>query len=180
MDKKHYEAYLRIIEPNIESMLDDYLKGWQNIESTINRIFWRAKGAYKTDSDFLLAQGDNIKEYEEYIEIPIYKEFRKTRFSDKIKFLHEKGILHNSIFELVSFLNKRRNRIHGFGTAFSEIERQAFSLTDSMLLSVYIANSPNSGIEQDAKNTMLHDIENKSLRLLNELKNILSTKKSWE
>lgn len=180
MDRTHYEIYLRLIEPNIKSILDDYLKGWQNIESTINRIFFRIGGAYRTDSDFLLAQGDKIKDYEEYIDIRIYKKLRRVRFYGKIQYLHERGILSKPVFELLKFLNRRRNRIHEFGTAFSEIERQGFSIADSVLMSIYIVNLSNSGLDENQKKLMLSNTETQSLQLLNELKKILSTRKPWE
>jgi hypothetical protein len=94
-------------------------------------------------------------------------------FYQKIKYLHEKEILGNSTFALLDFLRKRRNKIHGYEPAFSEIEREAFSLAHSIIMWFTIINS-DSSLSVQERNRILQMSEIQTSNILNKLKEILS------
>lgn len=84
MDKKHYEVYLQLIEPNIKSILKDYLKGWQDLETLVTRITLRAKGAYKNNTEVILSDNDDTSKYSDYLEASIYNQVKIMKFKKKL------------------------------------------------------------------------------------------------
>jgi len=48
-----YKIYLQIIEPNVKSLIPDYLRDWQNVESFVNMTVMRQMGIFKTNLTFL-------------------------------------------------------------------------------------------------------------------------------
>lgn len=174
MDKKHYDVYLDLIEPNIKSMLKDYLKGWQDLETLVTRTVLRVKGAYKNKMEIILSDYDDPSKYEDYIEISVYKQVKKMKFAIKIKFLHEKKIIGDSTYQLLDFLRERRNKIHSTEHAFSEIEREAFSIANSIMGWIYAMNSDSGLSNMHEESRILQMCEIQATDLLNKLKEILS------
>ena len=174
MDKKHYDIYCHMIEPNIKSMLKDYLKGWQDLETLVTRIVLRVKGAYKGITELIISDGDDPRKYGKYLEILVYKQVKKMKFGQKITFLHEKGVIGDSMYKLLDFLRKRRNKIHSVQHTFSEIEREAFSLANSIIGWIYAVNSDSGLSNMQEKNKILQMCEVQSSELLSKLKEILS------
>ncbi|MGI0027109.1 MAG: hypothetical protein ACREAD_04630 [Nitrosopumilaceae archaeon] len=62
-------------------------------------------------------------------------------------------------------------------SAFSEVEREAFLLANSIIGWIHIMNSPKSGFNLEVKNRMLNDCEIQASHLLNKLKEILAIPK---
>ncbi len=155
-------------------MLDNYLRGWQDIETGITRITMRSKGAYKNDLDFLLSEEDDPNKYPYDIEASKYKKVQHMWFSEKIKYLHKKGIIKDSTYALLCFLNRRRNKIHSYEDAFTEIERQAFSVTSSIISWLHILNSSQVGFNEKQRNEMTERSEIQASQILKELKEKLN------
>jgi hypothetical protein len=174
MDEKHYGIYLSLIEPNIKSMLRDYLKGWQDLETLVTRIVLRAKRAYKSNTELIISDEDDHRKYGKYIDISIYQQVKKMKFGEKIAFLHEKMIIGDSLYQLLDFLRERRNKIHSLQRVFSEPEREAFSLANSIIGWMYAIISNSSLSNTQEKDKILQMCEIQYSELLSKLKEILS------
>lgn len=175
MDEKCYSAYVHLIEPNIKSMLRDYLRGWQSLETLVIRMTMRSKGAYKTNLDVMFSEVDDKKKYEDSVDIPTYNKVDKMSFYKKIQYLHQNGILKDSTFALLDFLRKRRNKIHGYDPAFSDIDREAFELAHSIIWWIHTFNTPSNYNNLKEKDRILNDCEIQAFHLLNKIKEIIST-----
>jgi len=160
--KKVYDS---LIHPGIKSILENYLKDWQNIESIITQMVMRHKEIFKSKWSFDVKDSDNIDNYANEVDVEGFKNIKYGwGFSDKINYLHNNGILQDSVHDLLQILNRKRNHLHYRDTVLSERTRLEFSHGYSIVHSIYIPMSTSmepdlaerfrNGAEQHAKNIL--------------------------
>ncbi len=164
-----YKAYLQIIEPNIKSLIPNYLKDWQNVESFVNMTVMRHMGIFKTNLSFLSID-DNVEEkYGDQLDIAEFKKIKLKSFKWKIDYLHNEGILGDSSHELLDLLRRKRNKIHEMGTVFSEKELQEFALAYSTIFYIYTYESPEN-TDAERRTQIRNWVERSSEELLKIIK----------
>ncbi|MGI0022098.1 MAG: hypothetical protein ACRD9Q_04470, partial [Nitrososphaeraceae archaeon] len=63
------KVYDWLIAPGIKSILENYLKDWQNIESTVTQLVMKHKGIFKTKWIFDVKDSDNIENYSNDVDV---------------------------------------------------------------------------------------------------------------
>ncbi|MBI1829666.1 MAG: hypothetical protein HY222_02240 [Thaumarchaeota archaeon] len=123
-----YKAYEMFIEPNIRSVIKNYLRNWQDVESVINRMVMIHKKIYKTDLQFISLSPDAIEKYNDQVDVDGFIKVKfGMSFKNKIDYLKNVGILRWHSYHLLDMLNKRRNKIHELGAIFTQQDLNIFS-----------------------------------------------------
>ena len=147
--QKCYPVYLATLEPTIKAMLKEYLHDWQGIEVLVRGLMLEHMGAFKDHKMFLLDFDDKSEDLGNYLELEVYKEFKRTYrwFPSRIAYLRDNGVIGDSLYLLLGKLNSRRNRIHKYETELPEDLRVIFHMTYSWLQWIQIARA-NSGFPE--------------------------------
>ena len=160
-----YKIYLQIIEPNVKSLIPDYLRDWQNVESYVNMAVMRHMGVFKTELSFFSIDEDAEKKYRGQLDVIKFREIKPKSFKWKIDYLYDNGILGHKSHELLDLLRKKRNeKIHEMGAVFSEKELQEFSMAYSTIF--YIYTSMDSKISDERREQIRDWVEKSSEELL--------------
>lgn len=164
-----YKVYLQIIEPNVKSLIPNYLKDWQNIESYVNMTVMRHMGIFKTNISFLTIDDDAEAKYGKKLDVVKFRKIKQKSFKWKIDYLHSEGILGDKSHELLDILRKKRNKIHDMGSIFSENDLQEFSMAYS--ITFYICTSEAAGnIGNEERTRIRNSVERTSKELLEIIK----------
>lgn len=144
MTPECYRTYLAIIEPNIKSIIPNYLRDWQNVEGYVTMIVMRHMGIFKTSFSFISIDDDAEERYGEQLDVTKFRKIKKWTFKQKIEYLSKEGILKENSYKLLDKLREKRNQIHEMGTVFSEKDLREFSMAHSIIFYIHTTQEPTS------------------------------------
>lgn len=160
-----YKAYESIIEPGIRTIIENYFRNWQNIESVVTRMVMIHKKIYKTSLQFISLPVDAKEKFGNLVNVD---EFNKVKFGmnfkDKINYLKNVGILPSNSYNLLIMLNKRRNDIHEVGTIFTQRDQDIFSGAHSVVFYILLTLT-DTEIEKMRQQT-IENVENWARNLI--------------
>lgn len=152
-----YKAYESLIEPGIRTIIENYFRNWQDIESVVTRMVMVHKKIYKTSLQFLSLPNDAKEKFGDQVDVD---EFNKVKFGmsfkNKLDYLNKVRILPINSYNLLSMLNKRRNDIHEVGTVFTQQDLDIFAGAHSVVFYLLLTLT-DSGFNEEQKR---HTIEN--------------------
>ncbi|MBS3926436.1 MAG: hypothetical protein KGZ34_07105 [Nitrosarchaeum sp.] len=132
-----YKIYLAIIEPNIKSIIPNYLKNWQSVEGYVTMTVMRHMGIFKTMTSIISINEDVDPSIFPLLDVKKFKEVKKQTFKQKIDFLKKEGILKENSYKLLDILRLKRNKIHEMDTIFSDKDLQEFSIAKSIIFWIH-------------------------------------------
>jgi len=110
--KDCFLKYKALIEPTIRIWLSQPLSDWRQAESQITQMVMETKGVFKGKTWVLSFNKGEEKKVAEYVDVEAFRKTEKMRFRDKIDYLHQSGIIQDSIYRLLDKARKARNKIH--------------------------------------------------------------------
>lgn len=163
-----YKQYLAIIEPGIESIIENYFAGWKSVESWVTQMVMRHEGVFKTNVSFISIEDDAKEKYGDKLDVDAFNKIKKRTFQQNIDYLHKNCLLGNSTYNLLHFLKEKRNTIHDVEKKFSEEDLGAFAYASSIVF--YLHTAIMGSYDSKTKNQVMKDIENSSKYLLSIIK----------
>jgi hypothetical protein len=167
-----YKVYLALIEPGIRSIIQNYMRSWQDIESTVTRMVMIHKQIYKTDLQFISLSPDAKEKYGDQVDVD---EFNKVKFGmsfkDKINYLKNVGLLQSQSYKLLDMLNKRRNKIHEIGEVFTQQDLNVFAGAYSVVFYIVLTITKTGFGSQEMNKKIINDTENWSRNLISAIEN---------
>ncbi len=132
-----WQVYASMIEPGIRQMIDSYFRDWQTIEMHVTAIMMKHKGVFTTRQIVTRIDGNDkgcslVKDVEEF------RKIKRSNFKSKLCYLLRNGLISKSIYDLLSELAKRRNKIHEYSEVLSEDDRVLFAYGASLLDPVFL------------------------------------------
>jgi len=133
-----YEKYVALIEPTIERFLLVPLEDWRWVESLVTMMVMKHKGVFK--GKLLFEQlGQDAEKFADEVDIKAFRETKKWKFSKKLKYLCDNGILQKDSYRFLDAVRNIRNRIHGPFGGFTEHELALFSVARAITAWTYEA-----------------------------------------
>lgn len=140
-----YKEYLAVIEPGVEGMLKEYLKGWQGIETNLTNAVMRHAGVYKTDLTIFDLDKGEYEKYADRIDIEKYDEYSRYSLKAIIDILLEQTVIDPETHKLFHHLRKIRNqRFHSSYGELTEQDRIDFEYGSSIAHYIYLTTSKES------------------------------------
>jgi hypothetical protein len=165
-----YKAYLSMIEPGIRSIIQNYMRSWQDIESVVTRMVMVHKKIYKTDLQFVSLPHNAKEKYSEQVDV---NEFNKVKFGmsfkEKIRYLQKIGLLQHQSYKLLYMLNKRRNKIHEIGEVFTQRDLNIFAGAYSVVFYILMTITKTGGGSQEMNKKIINDTEDWAQNLIFEI-----------
>jgi hypothetical protein len=167
-----YNHYLALIEPGIRSIIENYMRSWQDIESAVTRMVMVHKKIYKTDLQFVSLSPDAKEKFGDQVDVD---EFNKVKFGmgfrDKINYLKDVGLLQTQSYNLLDMLNKRRNKIHEIGEVFTQKDLNIFAGAYSVVFYILLTITKSGFGSQEMNEKIINDTENWSRNLISAIEN---------
>ena len=139
--KDCYQKYLALIEPSIKRFVFKPLADWRNVESLVTQMVMIHKGVFKSDVVYI-SLGENAEEkYADKVDVKTFRKVQKWGFKEKIKYLHEHGILQDSSYNLLYRVSGIRNRIHDWLEEFSEQDLALFGWASAITSQIHSATT---------------------------------------
>jgi hypothetical protein len=139
--KDCYQKYLALIEPTIERWLFKPLDDWRTVESYVTRMVMIHKGVFKSDAIYISLSEDAEEKCGDKVDVKAFRKIKKWRFKEKIKYLHEHGILQDSSYGFLYKMSNIRNRIHDWLMEFSEQDLALFRWAKTITLQIHDAST---------------------------------------
>jgi hypothetical protein len=141
--KDCYQKYLAMIEPSISGWLFKPLDDWSNVESYITQIVMIHKGVFKNGKVYLSLGEDAEEKYGDKVDVKTFHKVQKWGFKQKIKYLHDHGILQDSSYGFLYRMSNVRNRIHDMLEGFSEQDLTLFRWANAITSQIHSATTTN-------------------------------------
>lgn len=169
-DERCYQVYKAIIEPNIKAMIESYFKDWQTIEMQVTGIMMKHKGVFTT-RQIVISIDEKDQDFSLIRDADEFRKLKRMFFSKKIGYLLDNGLISQPIFDLLSHLSKRRNKVHDYDGILTEDDRILFAAGAGLLQPTWIA-----GTIEEEKESMKYSIEHSN----EAAKQLLKAIKDWE
>jgi hypothetical protein len=157
--EKCYPKYLALIHNEIERVLLEPMSDWRQTETNINALMMKSMGFFsKNDTTAISLDRDAF-----------LKKMKKERwgFNAKIKYLSEKGIIKESLSNLLLHVADIRHRIHKESTHFSKQDYSLFRQTKE--LTDIISTPIMFDLKDDMYERLLVKVENYAKQVLYKL-----------
>lgn len=133
-----WHVFTSIIQPQIEQLLSSYFTDWQKIEEDVTAIVMKHNGLFTT-RQIITRIGDDVKECPELTDVEQFRRIKRTSFGSKLCYLLRNNLISRPIYDLLSNLAKRRNKIHEYAEVLTDDDRSLFSYGYSLLHATYMA-----------------------------------------
>lgn len=127
-----------MIEPGIRSMIESYFKDWQTLEMEVTSLMMKHKGIFTTQQ-IVISLDEDETDSPLVTSIKDYWKIKRTMFGVKIQYLLDNKIISQTMYDLLSTLAKRRNRVHEYNGVITEDDRILFAAGASLLHPTYLS-----------------------------------------
>jgi hypothetical protein len=107
-----FEKYTALIEPSIRLFLSQPLYDFRLAESEITQIVMKTQGIFKGSIIVISIDKDEEEKMADEVDVKAFRKVEKMPFAEKIKYLHETGVLQNSSYKILDKARMARNKIH--------------------------------------------------------------------
>ncbi|MGH9876427.1 MAG: hypothetical protein ACRD5H_02225 [Nitrososphaerales archaeon] len=132
-----WQIFTSHIKPQIEELISSYYADWQRIERDITAIYMKRRGMFT--AGFIVTRIDGNDPDPSMVDIEKFRIVKRMMFSRKLSYLKRKKIISKPIYDLLSNLAKRRNKIHEYAEVLSDNDRQLFNYGYRLLHATFTA-----------------------------------------
>jgi hypothetical protein len=131
-------VFASMIKPQIGELMARYFRDWQWIERDVTAIYMKKRRMF-TSRLIVTKMNDNEPDTSMVTDIDRFRRKKRMSFSHKLTYLKDKKQISRPMYDLLSTLAKRRNRIHEFEEGFTDDDRSLFNLGYRLLHATFIA-----------------------------------------
>lgn len=162
---KCYREYLKIIEPRIKSLIENYFRDWQYIESIVTLLAMNAAGIFKHKMGYRDVEKESAEDFgDDLLDPIIYEKIKSMSFKQKIDYLHMKGVIGDSLYKVLNRFRRTRNRIHQYSGVISEEDRTNFARIHAIVAPLLEAQS--GRLDKATEDWLIHSTEESAMVML--------------